>query len=140
MPNKTLFRQDRLTITEAHLIVGRAKVTVFFPSISAVSIYEGRPFLSTAVMSLVGLVPMTFLFVVGARLLGPYFPLKMVAVMLFAFAALVTAGFFYRVKCLFVTIDGHSVAVLKSKDISVLEQAKAALEQAKAASEDRARS
>ncbi len=139
MPDKILFQQDRLTITETHLIVGRARVTVFFPSISTVSIYEGRPLLPVAVMSLVGLVPTLFFIFMGARIFGPYFPTKTVAFMLLPFLAIAAAGFFYRVKCLFVTIDGQSVAVLKSKDIADLERAKAALEQAKAASENRAR-
>lgn len=129
MADDILFQRDRLTVAKSHLTVGR--VTAFYSNISAVSIYDGRPLLASAIMSSVGLLPLGLLFFSGARLFGAYFPVKMIVLMSLPLIMFIVFGFVYRVKCLFVTIDGQSIAVLKSKDISVLEEAKARIEEAK---------
>ena len=133
MPDKILFQRDRLTVMESHLIVGR--VTIFYPSISAASIYEGRPLLGSAIACAVGLLPMGFIAFIAIRVLGPHLPIMAVVWPLVPIMIFVIAGFTYRVKCLFVSVEGSAVAVLKSKDVSVLEEAKHVIEGAKSAYE-----
>ena len=121
MPDNILFQKDRLTVSDAKLTVGNA--TLFYPNVSATSIYDGRPFRAMGGSGLAGLVFSGVMLFMGARILGPYFPIKAVAIMLVPFIALGVFGFTYRVKCLFLTIDGSTVAILKSKDRSELEVA-----------------
>lgn len=131
MADKILFQWDRLTVADSHLTVGKA--TVFYSSVSAVSIYEGRPMLPMAVVGAIGLVPVAFIFFLGSRLFGPYFPTGAIAFTRFPLLVIIAIRFFYEVKCLFVTIDGHAVAVLKSNELTLLEKAKAMIEEAKKA-------
>jgi len=133
MPDKILFQRDRLTVMESHLIVGRA--TIFYPSISALSIYDGRPLVGPAIVCAIGVLPLGFFAFMGTRLMGPYFPIRAVVWPLVPMAIFVIAGITYRVKCLFVSVEGSAVAVLKSKDVSVLEEAKHVIEGAKSAYE-----
>jgi hypothetical protein len=135
MTDKILFQQDRLTVTDAKITVGN--VTVFFPSVSAISVYEGRPFLAMGIMSVVGLFPSIFMLFMGSRLFGAHFPVMIMAVTLLPLIAMGIFGFTYRVNCLFLGIDGSSVAVLKSKDRSQLDVAQRAIEEAKRAYETR---
>ena len=129
MTDRILFQRDRLTVMESHLTVGRA--TIFFPNISSLSIYDGRPLLGSAIVCVVGVLPMGFLAFMGARLLGPYFSVKAVAWPLVPMVIFVVAGITYRVKCLFVSVDGSAIAVLRSRDLAVLEEAKRVIEDAK---------
>jgi hypothetical protein len=133
MSERILFQQDRLTVSDRKIIVGNA--TVFYPSVSATSIYEGRPFFALGVMGIVGLLPVGVISLMGARLLGPYFPMKLVALMFIPTIGMAIFGFTYQVKCLFMGVDGSSVAVLKSKERFELEVAQRAIEEAKRAYE-----
>lgn len=122
-------------MTDAKITVGNA--TIFFPSVSAISVFEGRPFLSMGIMSIAGLVPTVFMVFMGSRLLGPYFPVKITVVTLLPLIAMGIFGFTYRMNCLFLGIDGSSVAVLKSKERSQLDVAQRVIEEAKRAYEAR---
>lgn len=137
MPDNILFQKDRLTVSDSNLTIGRA--TVFYSSISVLAIYEVRPLLASAILSSIGFLPLGFIVFTGPRLFGPIFSLKPLLILFVPLAAYVVFGFCYRVKCLFVTIDGQAVAVLKSKEPGVLEQAKAMIEQAKTATESKGR-
>jgi len=131
MPDNILFQKDRLTVSDAKLTVGNA--TLYYPNVSATSIYDGRPYLVAGIAGVAGLVPLGFMLFMGARILGPYFPIKAVAIMFVPLIGFAIFGFTYRVKCLFLTIDGSTVAILKSKDRSELEVAQRAIEEAKRA-------
>jgi len=131
MSDKILFQRDRLTVTESRLYVGQA--TIFYPSISSLSIYDGRPLAAWAIFCAIGVVPLGFVFLMGTRLLGPHFPITAVAWPFVPLAIFVVVGLSYRVKCLFVSVEGSAVAVLKSQDLATLEEAKQIIEDAKSA-------
>lgn len=129
MTEHIIFQHDRLTVYETKLSVGNA--TVFYPSISASNIYEGRPLLTAGIMGIVGLCPTAFMLFLGSRLFGPYFPTGIMAIMLIPMIVLIAVGFLYQVKCLFLSIDGRSVVIMKSNDRVILETAQRAIEHAK---------
>lgn len=128
MPD-AIFAHDRLTVYPDRLEAG--SFTAFCPSISGTYVYEGRPFLVPAIAGFVSSVMLAGFLLWGRMLLGySIWPIIVpcgVAVAAVAFAAA------YRAKCLFVSIDGRTIAVLRSKDRSVLEQARRAIEQARLA-------
>ena len=135
MADKIIFQQDRLTVSDAKITVGNA--TIFFPSISAINIYEGRPFLGMGIAGVVGIIPSLFFVFVGRRLLGQHFPILPLAFGLLPLIAMCIFGFTYRVNCLFLGVDGSTVAVLKSKDRAQLDVARTVIEEAKRAYETR---
>jgi len=82
---------------------------------------------------------MGFMLLWGGRILGPFFPLKAMAIMLIPMLGMAAFGFAYKVKYLFLSVDGGSVAVLKSKERFELEAAQRAIESAKRAYESKER-
>ena len=130
MADNILFQRDRLTVAESHLRVGHA--TVFYANISAVSIYDGHPLRPAAIMGAFGLIPVSLFLFWTARLFAGMFSVTPFLMVLIPWAGASFWAFQYQIKCLFDTIDGQAVAVLKSKEIADLEQAKTMIEQAKA--------
>ena len=133
MSEKILFQKNRLTVSETKIIVGNA--TIFYPSVTATSIYEGRPLIGMGFAGIAGVVIFGFSSLVFGRILGPHFPLAPILIMLIPMVGMAIAGFTYKVRCLFLGAGGGSVAILKSKDRSELEAAQRAIEEGKRAFE-----
>jgi hypothetical protein len=131
MPEKILFQQDRLTVSNLKITVGNA--TVFYPSVSATSIYEGRPYVVIGVAGLTAMLPLGLIWFFGALMVG--LPMNAIAILFIPMIGMAIFGFTYKLKCLFLSVDGSSVAVLKSKDRFELEAAQGAIESAKRAYE-----
>lgn len=134
-PNPVLFQQNRLTVTTDYITVGSAKV--FYSSVSTTHIYTGKPLLSMAYFGLAGLVLLGVFLLLGARTFGSFFPTKWVLPMMLPELVMVAYGFWFKVNCLFIGIQGQSVAVLKSKNLADLEHAQRVILDAKRAHEYR---
>ena len=129
MPADILFQSEKLTVSRSQITVGSA--SIFYPNISAVSIYEGRPFKGAAIASVISCVPLFFVFFMGSKLFGGLFPLKAMLSLLLPIGAIAALGVFFKQQTLFVTVDGRAVAIFASKDSSELQRARLAIEQAK---------
>ena len=135
MDEKILFQQDQLTVTDKQVKVG--PTALYYPSISGVTIYDGRPmrpmgfFLGViAGFSLLGCIGVLFL---TQKLSGPslstfFLQHPWLIALLVAFA---TGVFFYvqhlvkfEVRYLSVFVGSESIPVLKSADRADLERAK----------------
>lgn len=137
---KILFQRDGLIVSQAKIVAGNA--TIFYPSISATRIYEGRPLLKLGIAGVVGIVMYTVMTLEIGRLFGNSSPagFKAGALMLLPLAGMAFFGFWYKVKCLLVSIDGSSpVTVLRSKERRDLLEAQQAIEEAKSAYPSRPR-
>jgi hypothetical protein len=55
---RILFQRDGFTVNQAEIVVGNA--TIFYPSISATRIYEGRPLVMLGIAGLVGIVMLLY--------------------------------------------------------------------------------
>ena len=146
MAEKTHFQLDKLTVTENKIVVGNA--TVFYSSVSSTSIYEGRPYVGVGIAGIIGVVGVFFMaytMSASTRMIGSSMSAKpVISVTPFLlsalpFVAMAIFGFSYRIKCLFLGINGRPVAVLKSKQLFELEVAQRAIEGAKRAYEAKAK-
>jgi hypothetical protein len=129
MNDRILFQKDRLTVSETKLTIGHS--IVLYPSITATSIYEGRPLIVLGVVGLVGLLPLAIVSLMGASRTGTMFPSTGSALVLLALIAMAVIGFTYRVQCLLISVQGSSVTALRSKARIELEVAQRAIEEAK---------
>jgi len=131
MNDKILFQLDCLTVYQSKLIFGDAKV--LYPEIAASSIDDSKPYAWLSLVSLVSFVPLVFMMAWGKIVFGLYLPLTAFLISLLPAIGLVIFGFTHRMKCLFISIDGRSVAVLKGHRVEMLERAHQAIQTAKQA-------
>lgn len=124
-------------VADDHAMVG--ETTLYYPSISGVTILDGKPLRGTGIYLLfvVGIMAVggaffTFFF---SRIFGPMFNLKILWIAFAPLTLLMIVGAVwcmnYDAKVLYLIVSGQQIGVLKSKDRSDLEKAKAALEVAR---------
>jgi hypothetical protein len=132
--SKILFQQDKLTVGDDHVKVG--ETTLYYSSISGVTIFDGKPLRGTGIhllfvvgMMVVGGAFFTFFF---GRIFGPMLNLKILWIAFVPLILFMIFGAFwcmkYDAKVLYLIVSGQQIGVLKSSDRSDLERAKAALE------------
>jgi hypothetical protein len=68
MPDKILYQKDRLTVFETKIVVGTA--TIFYPSVTSLNIYAGRPLVGAAISGAVGIVVVGFMLIWLRAILG----------------------------------------------------------------------
>jgi len=128
MNDPILFQERKLTVYSDKITIGNS--TLYYPSIDGLNIYSGKPLFWSGILMLASMIPISFILLWGAQLLGA----RMFLPLLIIFVPLLGFGIFsmiYKVNILSITTNGSSVPVLKSKQLSVLETARTAIETAR---------
>ena len=90
-----------------------------------------------AYFGLAGLALFGVFLLFGARTFGAFFQTKWVLPMMLPELVMVAYGFWFKVNCLFIGIQGQAVSVLKSKNLADLEHAQRVILDAKRAHDTR---
>lgn len=128
MNDQILFQKRKLTVYANRVTAGES--TLHLSNIESLGIDQRRPFLWPGIIILVSTIPVAFVVLMGAQLLGkdPIIPLLLILIPAFGCSIF---SILYRVYILSVTSNGTQIPILKSKQLTGPESAKAVIEAAK---------